>query len=469
MQIRFDRGTLVLDEVPDGLDLEQFVGASWDPVLSTWRLPAERLSELRGRLTVNGVRYTDIPDIRQLSATDWKLPALRWYQNDAVTAWRDSGDRGVIVLPTGSGKTVVALAAIAALQTAALILVPTRVLLDQWARVLAAAWPFPIGRLGDGDHIVAPVTVATYASAITWAPRVGDKFGLVVVDEAHHIGAWCPSAVLEMLTASARLGLTATPPAGPSEWALARHIGPTVYALGIEALRGSALADFDHEVITVLLDAEERMTYRRLRGEFSTFYSLQQRATPQLAWRQFIHIAQDTIAGRDAVAAWRASRALLAYPRAKRAALRGLLAKHTGARILVSTGANATAYAIARELLVTPITCDIGRVGRAEMLGRFRSGDSPVLVSSQVLDEGFDVPDAEVAIVVGGTASQRRHAQRIGRVLRPRPGKRASVYELAVAEAAELRQVRGRRGAFQTDAAGSLSGAPAAEIHGSLS
>jgi superfamily II DNA or RNA helicase len=354
----------------------------------------------------------------------------------------------VIVLPTGAGKTVVALAAIAAMQVATLILVPTRVLLDQWARALGAAWPHPIGRLGDGDHFVAPITVSTYASAVTWAPRVGDQFGLVVVDEAHHVGAWCPSEILEMLTAPARLGLTATPPAGPSEWALARHIGPTIYALGIEALRGTALADFDHQLIKVPLLPHERAMYRQLRGEFSGFYALQRREKPDLQWRELVRRAQESIAGRDALAAWRASRALLAYSEAKRTALRGLLEKHAGDRILIFTADTATAYAIARELLVTPITCDIGRVERAEMLGRFRDGDSSVLVSSQVLDEGFDVPDAEVAIVVGGTSSQRRHAQRIGRVLRPRPGKHAHVYELAVAESAELRQVRGRRGSL---------------------
>jgi superfamily II DNA or RNA helicase len=92
-----------------------------------------------------------------------------------------------------------------------------------------------------------------------------------------------------------------------------------------------------------------------------------------------------------------------------------------------------------------PITCDIGRAERAAALDRFKSGEHPVLVSSQVLDEGFDVPDAEVAIIVGGTSSQRRHAQRIGRVLRPRPGKHAWVYELAVADSAELRQIHQRR------------------------
>jgi superfamily II DNA or RNA helicase len=93
-----------------------------------------------------------------------------------------------------------------------------------------------------------------------------------------------------------------------------------------------------------------------------------------------------------------------------------------------------------------PITCDIGRSERARMLERFRAGDSSVLVSAQVLDEGFDVPDAEVAILVGGTASARRQVQRVGRVLRPRPGKHARVYELVVESSSEVRQVAARRG-----------------------
>jgi superfamily II DNA or RNA helicase len=448
MRIRFDRGTLVVDQVAAGIDPEQLLRASWDAELAAWRAPADRLSELRGRLSANDVRFTDELQPPALEAT-WRLPELRWYQREAVMGWRDSGDRGVVVLPTGAGKTLVALAAIAELRVATLVLVPTRVLLDQWARALEAAWPHPIGRLGDGDHSVAPITVATYASATTWAPRVGDRFGLVVVDEAHHVGAWCPSEVLEMLIAPARLGLTATPPGAPTEWSLARHNGPTVYSLGIDALRGNALADFDHSLIAVELGREERSLYRQLRSEFSAFYAQQQRSLPGMAWRDFLSAAQRSLAGRDALAAWRASRALLAYPHAKRLALRELLVKHTGDRILIFTADNATAYAIARELLVVPITCDIGRAERTQMLDRFRAGDSSVLVSSQVLDEGFDVPDAEVAIVVGGTSSQRRHAQRIGRVLRPGPGKRANVYELAVADSAELRQVTGRRGVMR--------------------
>src|SRR5262245_32185931 len=165
MRIRFDRGTLVIDRPAPDIDPVQLLGATWDGELAAWRAPAERLSELRGRLTANRVPYSD--EIRPADLEpSWRLPELRWYQRAAVGAWRDAGDRGVIVLPTGAGKTIAALAAIAELSVATLCLVPTRVLLDQWARMLASYWPHPIGRLGDGDHRVAPITVATYASAI---------------------------------------------------------------------------------------------------------------------------------------------------------------------------------------------------------------------------------------------------------------------------------------------------------------
>jgi superfamily II DNA or RNA helicase len=441
MRIRFDRGTLVIDRIERGQELLQSHGAVLDHELVAWRLPAEKLSELRGRLSAGRVQVTDEIAPAALEQRP-SLPELRWYQRDALSAWRDAGDRGVVVLPTGAGKTLVALAAIAELATSTLILVPTRILLDQWVRVLELAYPHPIGRLGDGDYRVAPITVSTYASAVIWAPRVGDQFGLVVVDEAHHVGAWCPSEILEMLVAPSRLGLTATPSPSP---ALPRHIGPLVYELTIEDLRGEALADYTVETIDITLEPDERARYTLLRGEFAAFYSEILRAEPAASWRDFIRLARRSERGREALAAWRASRALLAYPAGKRRAVRDLIARHPNERILVFTADNATAYAIARELLVAPVTCDIGRRERATMIDRFRSGDTPVLVSAQVLDEGFDLPEAEIAILVGGTGSTRRHVQRIGRLLRPRPGKRARVYELVVPRSAEMSQVRNRR------------------------
>ena len=92
-----------------------------------------------------------------------------------------------------------------------------------------------------------------------------------------------------------------------------------------------------------------------------------------------------------------------------------------------------------------PITCEISRRERNQALAAFRAGKLKALVSARVLNEGIDVPDADVAIIVGGTFGEREHVQRIGRLLRPVPGKRAVIYELVTLATTETRQAKERR------------------------
>ena len=136
---------------------------------------------------------------------------------------------------------------------------------------------------------------------------------------------------------------------------------------------------------------------------------------------------------------------MLAFPRRKAEALVMLLRRHRNARVLVFTTDNETAYNIARTHLIMPITCDISRTEREEALERFRKGELSALVSARVLNEGMDVPEANVAVVVGGAMGQREHVQRVGRILRPAQGKRALVYELVVRSTGEVRQALRRR------------------------
>ncbi|HEY4183264.1 MAG TPA: DEAD/DEAH box helicase family protein [Kofleriaceae bacterium] len=553
MRIRFDRGTLVLEPEAAGEDPAQFPDATWDEETCAWRYPAYLYTELLGRLADAQVRISDELRIRPLGSaangavtgqspptwalpnppTDppptWALPDLRWYQTAALAAW-DSTRRGVLALPTGSGKTLAALSAIAKLAVTTLILVPTRVLLDQWVQLLEKLSPYPVGRIGDGERKVEGITVATFSSAVIWAPKIGDQFGLVIVDEAHHVGAWCPKEVLEMLPAPYRLGLTATPPGtdvarrepgftfsdgtrvstteqapasrgeqqprdraddhhdDPDEeisldednatesnehgaphhsrgqrgsparhrviddparsddgLELTRLVGPVVYSLRIDDLVGDGLANYDLVTVPIDLAPDERKAYRENRAKFSSVFAPHQRATHGSSWQDFVRDARRTRAGREALVSWRSYRQLLSYSSGKRSMLRELLALHAGQRTLIFTADVATAYAIAKELLVQPITHEIGKAERADVLARFRSGDISALVSAQVLDEGLDVPDADVAIIVGGSGSARRHVQRIGRVLRPRDGKRARIYELAVNDSTELSYVARRR------------------------
>jgi superfamily II DNA or RNA helicase len=170
------------------------------------------------------------------------------------------------------------------------------------------------------------------------------------------------------------------------------------------------------------------------------------RYAPRASWRDFQCAAIRTDEGRRALAAWRRSRKLVAFTKGKQEALARLLVEHRASRLLVFTGDNDTAYSVAREHCIMPITCDIARVERREALEMFRSGDLGVLVSAQVLNEGIDVPEAGIAVLVSGRLGTREYVQRVGRVLRPAPGKEALVYELVTRDTHEIRDaVRKRR------------------------
>ena len=125
--------------------------------------------------------------------------------------------------------------------------------------------------------------------------------------------------------------------------------------------------------------------------------------------------------------------------------MEALLGRHRYSRVLIFTADNEAAYAIAREHLVMPLTCDIGRLERDDVLERFRRGDIRTLVSARVLNEGLDVPDADIAVIVGGALGEREHVQRVGRLLRPSEGKRAVAYELVTRNTIEVGQARRRR------------------------
>jgi superfamily II DNA or RNA helicase len=166
---------------------------------------------------------------------------------------------------------------------------------------------------------------------------------------------------------------------------------------------------------------------------------------PSGTWEEFVSAASQSPEGRRALAAFRRSRRMLGLTWAKRQAVGALLERHRGSRVLIFTAENEAAYAIARERLVMPITCDVSRAERERVLDAFRHGKLTALVSSRVLNEGIDVPDADIAIVVGGTGGQREHVQRVGRLLRPVPGKHAIVYELVTLATSETRRASERR------------------------
>ena len=443
-RIAYDRGTVVI-EVDRRLDLP---GAVWDERVGAHRAPALRYREIQGALGRAG--YQVIGDVlaSDEAAGPWAAIDLRPYQEAAVDAWELQGRRGIIVLPTGSGKTRVALAVMARTRMRTLCLVPTRVLLEQWTSEIAARFTGAVGCFGDGRQELAPVTVATFESAYRHMDQLGNRFDMLVVDEVHHFGAGIRDEALEMSAAAARLGMTATPASGDTARRLAELVGPCAFELAIGDLAGTFLASFDLVTLRLQLDAEERALYARYREQFLSVQLEFRRNVPGGDWSQFVAMASRTEVGRAALAAWRASQRITTFPAAKRCAVASLLARHRGSRVLIFTADNETAYAIAREHLVTPLTCDIDRRERRAVLDAFRDGHIRALVSARVLNEGIDVPDADLAIIVAGTQGEREHVQRVGRLLRPRAGKRALVYELVCSGTFETRLAKRRQKAL---------------------
>jgi superfamily II DNA or RNA helicase len=446
MRLLFDRGTVLLLDAPAPPAPPCVPGMVWDPRVGAWRAPASRHGAVVAAMAGAGLGVADRVRSVLAPVESWNAVDLRPYQEAALGGWELLGRRGVIALPTGSGKTRVALAAMARTGLATLCLVPTRVLLEQWLGEIAAFYPHRIGCFGDGLRDLAPITVATFESASRHMDRLGNRFDLLVVDEAHHFGAGVRDEALEMSIAGARLGLTATPPRDDAAMdRLADLLGPIVYERTIGDLAGRFLANFETVTLHLDLTPDERSEYETLMSQFRAVHEEFQRIAPGATWQDFVHAAGKSLAGRRALTAWRHARRLLAFTEGKRAALRRILEHQRESRTLVFTADNEAAYAIAREHLVMPLTCDIGRAERAEVLDRLRRGELRALVSARVLNEGVDVPEADVGIIVGGALGEREHVQRVGRLLRPREGKHALVYEMVTRRTMEVRQARRRR------------------------
>jgi superfamily II DNA or RNA helicase len=404
---------------------------------------------LVAELEARHVRFTDevvCPPARL--PPDFAPIALRPYQEAALASWDLAGRRGTAVLPTGSGKTRLAIAAIARAGVPTLCLVPTRVLLDQWMQCLRELLGVEPGQLGDGERRIAAVTVATFESAWRHMHRLGNQFRLLVIDEVHHFGGGMRDEALDMCIAPWRLGLTATKPARQTVDRLDRLVGPTVYELRIEDLAGQFLAPFETVVLHLDLTRDERNEYEGLMATFGEAMRRFKRFAPNATWDEFAKAAACSDEGRRAIAAWHRARRITAFPSAKQAMVATLLDRHRASRTIVFTADNPTAYAISRAHLIMPLTCDIKRKEREKAMALFKAGTLRALVSAQVLNEGVDVPDAEVGIIVAGSRGEREHVQRVGRVLRPQPGKHALVYELVVRSSREVGESRRRRGAL---------------------
>ncbi len=374
-------------------------------------------------------------------------PALYRWQVEALGAWRARRGRGVVEAVTGTGKTMVGVVAVGeelARGGQAAVLVPTRDLLHQWRSVLAGLLPpgARIGLVGDGHrddlgHCDVVVAVANSARTADLRPR--RPGGLLVADECHRYGSDENRHVLRD-EFPRRLGLSATY-ARSDDAHLDRldpYFGGTCFRMGYrQAITEGVLAPFHVALVGVRFSDDEYAEYDDLgvemaRNRSQLLRSGAVRSEPIGAF--LVDVARCarggsalSAAAMGYLSAMAERRRLLAETPAKLDALAAMSGTVAHAkRTIVFTqsivGAEQAAQLLAdRGFAAEALHSGLDRARRRDRLARFLEGGLTVLCAPTVLDEGVDVPAADLAVILAASRSRRQMVQRMGRVLRRKP------------------------------------------------
>lgn len=436
--LQFDAGTLVLD----GVDRSAQVSSAfqWDDRVRRWRAPALAYRHIVRDLIRRKVPYED--KARRYHEFDFRSKLAiepRPYQQEAISQWRAASRCGVVILPTGAGKSLVAQMAIELTNRSTLVVVPTLDLMNQWYDLLLSSFQAEIGLIGGGYFELGAITVTTYASAFRFMEDMGNQFGLVIFDECHHLPGSVYRYAADMCIAPFRLGLTATPEREDGADGMLDHlIGPIVYRREAQEMAGKYLADYSVARLHVQLTPQERAAYESERAIFRRFLNDQGiNLSGMNGWQHFIAASVRSEAGRRAMKAYRESKRIALGTDAKLRVLSDLLLRHRRDRVLIFTAENEMVYRISEQFLIPAITHETPVKERRQWLEWFNKGEVLALATSKVLNEGVNIPAASVAVILSGSGSTREHIQRLGRILRKQPDKEAILYEVVTADTTE--------------------------------
>lgn len=396
-------------------------------------------------------------------------PSLRLWQKKALGAWEDNGSLGVIEAITGTGKSLVGIAAIRQVLAeggTALVLVPTRALLTQWQQEIRRSLPRArLGAFTSGCHDSFrdfDVIVSTVQSA-SKNPPLPPSLGLLVADEVHRYGSKEFSKALHPAFGR-RLALSGTYERQQDsgvETYLAPFFGSIVFTYGYsEALHDEVVSPFRIALVSTTFDASERRTYEKASEDAADarLQLIRQHAYPR-DWGEFFTLVQRRLKGNGNqgrsvwddeaelctkyIAAFALRRSTLAEAKDKEdfvGKLGGVFAELSGTLVFTETKDSATrlAWLLNRQTPAWPLTSDSPPSEREDQLRQFSRGRIKVLCAPRILDEGIDVPEAELAVIVAASQTRRQMIQRMGRVIRLKVDRRAArLIVLYVADTAE--------------------------------
>jgi superfamily II DNA or RNA helicase len=371
----------------------------------------------------------------------WRPPfQLRPAQVEAIRQFH-LRHKGRVVFPTGVGKTEIAIGALNDLRVPTVIIEPTNVLVEQWVKRLAT-WGIQAGVWNGERHEPSYVTVSTYQSLYS-DPALIRRFSFIIFDEAHHATSEeFATLIRETLVHPYALALTATDPSDTARRDLLDRYLPLVATMTTgEAIEQGLLTPVEPIPVPTPLNAEERARYDQI-TKVLTFRAQRMGTGNPYKVRRLLGSLQY---GQDAVAFLRAlsaRRKLLSEVKSKNAALLEVVRRNPHQRILLLSESVPAVTAMCEQLRGQGVGCHVisGETdARTRRLILETWGKTfYVLGSVHVLQEGVDVPEVGIAVIVASGTGKLQLTQRLGRILRLSPGKaKAYVYVLYAPDTTE--------------------------------
>lgn len=371
---------------------------------------------------------------------------LRPYQEEAVKRW-STRKRGIIALPTGAGKTIIALAIIAELGERTLIVTYTKDQMMQWKDMIHKYTSITIDKVGlyYGDvKKIAPITITTYQTAYRHVHKLAPFFSLLIIDEVHHLPAEKFRYIALNMYAKHRLGLSATVirEDGKHEELFPLMGGIVYWKPASELVEEGYLATYRIKQVYVTLTTEEKKKLR----ELLRLYRLFARGRNFQELLKYARIGDED--SQRALSIHSRIRLLIHMAENKIKAIKEIVNRELkrNSKIIIFTQYVEQAKRLAKELDALLLTGELDARERSTILEKFRRSVKGVLVVTTVGDEGLDIPDANVGIIAAGTGSRRQFIQRLGRLLRRKDNKsEAILYEIIVKGTSEEIQSRKRK------------------------
>jgi len=372
--------------------------------------------------------------------------SLRPYQQEAVARFL-TARKGIVVMPTGSGKTAVAIKAMSHIGAKTAVLVPTIVLMNQWVEKLREAG-VRATRFYGAEKRLGRVTVFVFNSAVRHLNAL-KPFSFLVVDEVHHLASKTLRSLLEVAERKPyALGLTSCIQRGDYEDWRIRRVMPVIYRMRIREARKNGFVS-----PLQVIEAPVRMTpYEAQKYDAYT-------STIRNAIAYFKSIGVNTIAdiaklnhpmARACLSALARRKGLLSNIAAKKKRVWQIIEIHRGEKVLLFSESIQSLEAIRRYLTTKGVPCGIYHSEmplqkRRRALKQWKQGRFNALLSARCLEEGTDVPSCRIGVIIGSGTSKRQFIQRIGRMMRPhggRPGKIYVVYAAGTIEAGFSGRIR---------------------------